>query len=105
MNAQQPEDVQWDVALEALLNESYKAQGQPLKLPGLTQLADRYNIRLDDILHTLCKLTEHGVWQFLGNDGAPAEPDADMCRLLDANHRLNELQLDRLRGSWQPSDA
>lgn len=103
MNPQKPDQVLWDVALEALLLEQHQAQGEALNLAQLTRLADQHNIRLDDILDTLCKLTGHGSWQFLGKDGAPAEPDADMCRLLQANHRLNEVQLDRLRGGWQPA--
>ena len=88
MNAQRPEDVLWDVALEALLLEHHRASGESLTQADLTRLADQHNIRLDDILDTLCKLTANGTWQFLDKDGQPGEPDADMCRLLHANHRF-----------------
>lgn len=104
MTMQETEEVLWDVALESLLKEQCKAAGEPLNMAALARLADTNNIRLDDILDTLCKLTGAGVWQFEGQDGTPGEPDSDMCRLLKANHRLNELQLDRLRGRWQPID-
>jgi hypothetical protein len=104
MNAQQPETVLWDVALAALLAHHYHAIGQPLNLHAVTRLADQNNVRLDDMLDTLCKLVKHGGWQFLTSAGEPAEPDADICALLASNQRLNELQLDRLHGRWQPAD-
>lgn len=104
MNTQKPENVQWDVALEALLNEQYLAAGEALNLQALTRLSDQHTIRLDDILDTLCKLTGAGLWQYASEKGDAGDPDNDMCRLLKANHRLNELQLDRLRGHWQPAD-
>jgi len=102
MNAPDPENVLWDVALQALLNEQFQARGEALDLVALQAMSDQHSIRLDDILDTLCKLTRHGEWCYLGRDGEAADPDGDMCRLLQANHRLNALQLDRLRGRWQP---
>ena len=104
MNTTDPNDVQWDVALEALLTERFHSQGQPLDLAVLRNLAEFHTIRLDDILDTLCKLVSHGHWSYTGNDGQPLEPDHDMCRLLKANHRLNDTQLARLGGRWLPLD-
>lgn len=103
MDTKKPEEVQWDVALEALLNEQFREHGDALNMAALTHLADHHNIRLDDILDTLCKLTDAGAWAYEDKSGAVAPPDSDMCRLLKANHRLNELQLDRMRGRWRPS--
>jgi hypothetical protein len=98
-----PQHVFWDVALAALLTEQYQQQGRALDLSQLHALSDRYTIRLDDLLDTLCKLTAHGEWDYLDRDGNVRPPDADMCRLLHANHRLNPVQLDRLRGRWRPA--
>ena len=39
----------------------------------------------------------------LTSAGVPVEPDAELCGLLQANQRLSEIQLDRLRGLWQPA--
>lgn len=103
MNTPTDDTALWDVALEALLADEYQSQGEALGQAVLTRLADQHNIRLDDILDTLCKLTAHGAWQFTDKDGAVLEPDPDMCRLLRANHRLNDIQLDRLRGRWRPA--
>jgi hypothetical protein len=105
MDAQAEENTHWDVALEALLNERYQKSGQALGLLELKRLSGQFTVRLDDILDTLCKLYQHGLWDYHQTDGAAGEPDSDMCRLLKANHRLNETQLDRLDGSWQPVDA
>lgn len=105
MNAQQEENVQWDVALEALLNERFQKSGQALSLLELKRISGQFTVRLDDILDTLCKLHAHGLWDYLAADGQPAEVDSDMCRLLRANHRLNDNQLDRLDGNWQPATA
>lgn len=102
MNTSDPIQVQWDVALEALLTERYHSQGQALDLPMLRNLAEFHTIRLDDILDTLCKLVSHGAWSYADGDGRPVQPDTDMCRLLKANHRLNEQQLERLGGQWRP---
>ena len=100
-----PQAVLWDVALEALLNEQYQQHGRALDMPLLHALGERYTIRLDDLLDTLCKLTAHGAWHYLDRDGQVLPPDGDMCRLLHANHRLNAVQLDRLRGRWQPASV
>ncbi len=102
MTTNQPEAVQWDVALEALLNDRFNADGEALGMGALSRLADQHNIRLDDILDTLCKLNAAGAWSYEDKTGASAEPDSDMCRMLKANHRLNEMQLDRMRGRWRP---
>ena len=104
MNDTNLTEVQWDVALEALLTERYHSQGQPLDLEVLRNLAEFHTIRLDDILDTLCKLASHDRWSYTGSDGQPVQPDSDMCRLLKANHRLNDTQLARLEGYWQPLD-
>jgi hypothetical protein len=104
MNTIDPTQVQWDVALEALLTERYHSQGQPLDLAVLRNLAEFHTIRLDDILDTLCKLASHGLWAYTNSAGQNVEPDSDMCRLLKANHRLNDTQLERLGGLWQPLD-
>lgn len=104
MNAQQEENANWDVALEALLLERHQKLGQALNLLELKRMCGQFTVRLDDMLDTLCKLQQHGLWDYQQVDGGEAQPDADMCRLLKANHRLNETQLERLGGSWQPAD-
>lgn len=105
MTTQQSESILWDVALAALLTERYKATGQPLNLHAITRLADQHNIRMDDLMDTLCKLTSHGAWQFMNDAGETVEPDTEMCQRLLENKRLNDIQLDRLHGRWQPVDA
>lgn len=102
MNAQITDQPLWDVALEALLHDAFERTGQPLTLEQLRPLADAHTTRLDDILDTLCRLVEHAQWRYLGTDGKPALPNRDMCKLLRANHRLNDTQLARLGGGWIP---
>jgi hypothetical protein len=103
MNETNPDKPQWDVALEALLTDSQRAAGQALDQAHLQQLASAHNIRLDDLLDTLCRLQEHGLWQFRDRDGTPRKPDEAVVKMLHANHRLNTVQLERLDGSWLPS--
>ena len=98
-----PDQPQWDVALEALLADTQRTTGSPLNMAQLHRLAEAYNIRLDDLLDTLCRLVEHKAWSYLGADGKAAPLDRHIVRLLHANHRLNEVQLARLDGSWQPA--
>ena len=104
MNEQITDRPLWDVALEALLRDSFERTGQPLTLEQLRPLADAHATRLDDILDTLCRLVEHTRWRYLGAGGKPSAPDRDMCKLLRANHRLNDTQLERLGGAWIPVD-
>jgi hypothetical protein len=94
----------WDVALEALLRETSLAEGGPLTLQRLQTLAGENTIRLDDMLDTLCQLVAHERWTYQPPAGSAGPPDPDMCKLLRANHRLNDTQLGRLGGRWQPRD-
>ena len=94
---------QWDVALEALLKETSRAGDDTLSLDDLRAMATVHTIRLDDILDTLCQLVRHGRWIYEKPHGEPSPPDADMCKLLHANHRLNEEQIGRLGGRWRPA--
>ena len=96
------DDPLWDVALEALLCETYEAHGAALGIEQLQILSGQHTILLDDILDTLCRLTEHRVWNYYGNGETLGKPDRDMCRLLRANHRLNTVQIERLSGTWAP---
>lgn len=105
MDDQPTDEPLWDVALEALLTETYEGHGAPLRLEQLRQLAVVHAIRLDDILDTLCRLAEQRQWTFLAPGGQAAPPDPDLCRLLHANHRLNDGQLKRLDGAWKPRPA
>lgn len=104
MNARNADQPLWDVALEALLRDSFERTRQPLTLEQLRPLADAHTTRLDDILDTLCRLVENARWRYLAADGKPMPPDRNMCKLLRANHRLNDTQLRRLGGAWIPAD-
>ena len=104
MTDRQNDQPLWDVALEALLMETFQEDGQPLHMERLRNLASQHAIRLDDILDTLCRLCEEGNWTFADASGQPSVPDPSLCRLLHANHRLNDVQLGRLSGSWRPND-
>ena len=105
MNDRSTDEPLWDVALEALLTETYEGLGQPLDMDQLRKLAVAHAIRLDDILDTLCRLAEQGQWAFVAPAGGVGPPDSDLCRLLHANHRLNDGQLARLAGTWKPRPA
>ena len=102
MNEPDPDRPQWDVALAALLTDTQSAAGRALDMALLQQLATEHHIRLDDLLDTLCRLQAHGLWRFLDPQGVPSTPDRAVVKLLNANHRLNEVQLGRLAGSWLP---
>lgn len=97
------EEPLWDVALEALLSETYGKSGQPLCMADLEDLANEYTIRLDDLLDTLCLLVENRAWTFTDARGRKGPPDQAVVRMLHANYRLNPTQLQRLRGHWQPA--
>ncbi len=105
MDADNQNEPLWDVALEALLLESYQSANQPLRLDDLQQLATRHTIRLDDILDTLCRLSEQHVWVYYDTDGQATKPDRNMAKLLRANHRLNDVQLERFQGTWLPAGS
>lgn len=95
---------EWDVALEALLNEECHKRGSDLSLNDLRLIAGNHGIRLDDILDTLCELTLHGAWSFQGSEPGHEAIDEPLCKLLKANHRLNDAQLKRFQGAWRPVD-
>ena len=95
---------EWDVALEALLSEECRKRGGELSLNDLRLIAGNHSIRLDDILDTLCQLTLHAVWDFHGSTKGQEAIDEPMCKLLKANHRLNDEQLKRFEGSWRIAD-
>lgn len=100
-----PKDVpDWDVALEALLAEECRKRGGDLSLNDLRLIAASHGIRLDDILDTLCQLTLHAVWDFHGTTAGHAAIDEPLCKLLKANHRLNDEQLKRFEGAWRIAD-
>ncbi len=103
MNTPDIETPGWDVALEALLGETCATEGRSLSIADLKTLAGTHTIRLDDILDTLCQLVRHGRWVYEQPPGVPAAPDDHMCKLLRANHRLNDQQLARLAGDWRPA--
>lgn len=94
---------QWDIALESLLRETQKSKGSALGMDDLHALAAKHTIRLDDILDTLCLLSEHQAWSYFEADGSLAAPDDDMAKHLHANKRLNDAQLERFDGSWAPN--
>lgn len=95
----------WDVALEALLSEECGKRGQDLSLNDLRLIAGNNGIRLDDILDTLCQLTLNGRWDYQGASPENAGYDEKFCKLLKANHRLNDEQLKRFDGLWRPADS
>jgi len=98
MNDAISETPQWDVALEALLREECQKRGEDLTLNDLRLIAAIHSVRLDDILDSLCELVQHGVWDYQGDNGV----DRNLCKLLKANHRLNDEQLKRFEGLWRP---
>ena len=102
MDAENQNEPQWDVALEALLLETHQSGALPLQLNDLQGLAGKHTIRLDDILDTLCRLVEQKRWIYYGPDGNAVKPDRDMSKMLHANHRLNDVQLERFQGTWAP---
>lgn len=105
MEADNQNEPQWDVALEALLLETHRSGKHRIRLDDLQELATKHTIRLDDLLDTLCRLSEQDVWTYFDADGVATKPDRNMTKLLHANHRLNDVQLERFQGTWAPKNA
>jgi hypothetical protein len=75
MEADNQNEPQWDVALEALLLQTYQSSKNQLGMDGLQELPSKHTIRLDDILDTLCLLSEHKVWTYYDTDGNATKPN------------------------------
>lgn len=95
----------WDVALEALLEDEAGQQARPLGIEDFKGLAERYQIRFDDIMATVLELTVHGLWGYVRPDGVVEVLSRKKVDGLYKQGRLYAENLDEFNGGWYPRDA
>lgn len=92
----------WDVALEAIANEKYNKLGRALDLSDFKQLGHDYQVRFDDLMHSLCQLVKHNKWQQQGTDEQGNAVSDDTLEPLFVYDRLDEKVAEQYKVSWQP---
>ena len=93
----------WDVALEALIQEEVTKQGRALKVNDFHQLSVEYSIRFDDIMETVFALTLEGRWIYQDAKGQEKEITQAMVDGLYVNARLHEDDVRSFTGGWSPA--
>ena len=96
------ETSRWDIALEALLNETF-SKNHRIDLEILSQLSKQFSIRFEDLVVTLFELTFCEQWQYMGTDGVPRilkHQDLDKLYLKRRIYLASARHL--LTGYWQP---
>lgn len=94
----------WDVALEAIAKDKYTNLGRPLELSDFKQLGHDYQVRFDDLMHSLCQLVKHNQWQQRGTDEQGNIVSDDKLESLFVYDRLDEKVAEKYHVTWQPAD-
>jgi hypothetical protein len=94
----------WDVALEAIAKEKYNQLGRPMELSDFKQLGHEYQVRFDDLMHSLCQLVKHEQWQQQGADESGIPASDEQLESLFVYDRLDEKIAEKYHVSWQPVD-
>jgi hypothetical protein len=94
----------WDVALESLLVDEAALRDRPLTTEDFKRLAERYQIRFDDIMATLLELTVHGLWGYIRPDGVVEVLSRKKVDSLYDQGRLNAQDVAAFTGGWYPRD-
>jgi len=95
----------WDVALAALVDDTYRTKAAPLDLDDFHDLARQHAIRLDDIMETLFQLVINGTWVYTGSDGKALALDQATLDGMYVKRRLSEQELSTFDGDWRPAVA
>ena len=93
----------WDVAIAALADDQHLKNDRPLTLEDFRRLAEKYAMRLDDIMETMFLLAINGEWEYRDATGRKQTLDQKTLDSLYIKRRLSEEDLTSFDGSWQPS--
>lgn len=92
----------WDVALEAVAKDMFEKQGRPMNLADFKQLGKDYQIRFDDLMHTLSQLMANNMWSQQGFDEHGNAVSDDALEALFVYNRLDEKIAEQFAVVWQP---
>jgi hypothetical protein len=92
----------WDVALEAVAKDTYEKQGRPMNLADFKQLCKEYEVRFDDMMHSLCQLVANEMWSQQGFDETGNSVSEDLLAELFVFNRLDEKIAEKYAVVWQP---
>jgi hypothetical protein len=93
----------WDVALAGLAGDEFRKKAAPLTLDDFRRLAQKYAIRLDDIMETMFLLVINGEWIYTDRDGQHRAIDQQTLDGLYVKRRLSAEDLAAYDGGWQPA--
>jgi hypothetical protein len=92
----------WDVALEAVAKDKYEKQAQPLNLADFKALCKEYQVRFDDMMHSLSQLVANDRWSQQGFDEQGNIVNDDALEELFVYNRLDEKIAVKYSVVWQP---
>ncbi len=95
------ETTKWDIALEALLNETF-SKNHRIDLEILSQLSKQFSIRFEDLVVTLFELTFCEQWQYMDINGTPQMLKHQDLDKLYLKSRIYLASASHLTGYWQP---
>ncbi len=91
----------WDIALEGLVNDTYRIKREGLQVDDFHKLAAEHAIRFDDIMVTIFELCIHGEWQYR-EEAKPVEITRETLDRLFVDARLQEKDMREFIGDWHP---
>jgi len=91
----------WDIALEGLVNDTYRMKGATLNIDDFQKLAVDNRIRFDDIMVTMFELCIYAEWQYK-NDQGKVNITRETLDQLFVNGRLQEKDMRDFSGDWMP---
>ena len=92
----------WDVALEAVAKDQFEKQGKPMNLADFKQLCKEYQVRFDDMMHSLSQLVANDMWSQQGFDEQGNTVNDDALEALFVYNRLDEKIAEKYSVVWQP---
>ncbi len=92
----------WDVALEAVAKDMYAKLGRPMNLADFKQLGKDYQVRFDDLMHSLSQLVANNMWSQQGFDEHGNAVADDVLEALFVYNRLDEKIAEQYAVEWQP---
>jgi len=91
----------WDIALEGLVNDTYRMKGADLNIDDFQKLAVDNRIRFDDIMVTMFELCIYSEWQYKNDQGVVNITRKTLDELF-VNGRLQEKDMHDFSGNWVP---
>lgn len=92
----------WDVAIAALLNEVHEKREIGLGVRHFQHLAQKYSIRFDDIMATICLLAAHGEWRYEASPNDDPIVSQQWLEKIVADGRIKEEDALKFAGAWWP---